>query len=98
MNHSKHTRLQPSELTSAIPNGATLYGPDEEWIGTRAHVHGRREINQVIVDVVGFLGIGAKPLAINSRELDFMRDESGIVHALTTWPKGQLEALPEQHH
>lgn len=98
MDHSKHTRLQPSELTSDILSGATIYGPGDEKIGTVAHLHGMGETSQVIVDVGGFLGIGAKPVAINSRELDFMRDESGTVHALTSWSKGQLEALPEHHH
>lgn len=48
-----------------------------------------------MIDVGGFLGIGAKPVAVPAAELDFMRDENGDVHAVTTWTKDQLEAMPE---
>ena len=41
----------------------------------------------------GFLGIGAKPVAVSASDLDFMRDEDGDVHA--TWTKDQLKGMPE---
>ena len=50
---------------------------------------------QVIIDVGGFLGIGAKPVAVAASDLDFMRDEDGDVHAVTTWTKEQLKEMPE---
>jgi hypothetical protein len=73
--------------------GATIYGPGDEKIGSVDHLHG----NQIIVDVGGFLGIGAKPVALSPTELDFMRDEDGDVHAVTSWTKDQLKDMPEHH-
>ena len=43
----------------------------------------------------GFLGIGAKPVAVSASQLEFMRDEDGDVHAVTSWTKDQLKAMPE---
>lgn len=91
MDHSKHVRLTPTEFTPEVLDGATIYGPGDEKIGHVSHTHG----SQVVIDVGGFLGIGAKPVAVSSADLDFMRDESGDVHAVTTWTKEQLKEMPE---
>jgi len=48
-----------------------------------------------VVDVGGFLGVGAKPVAVPASQLDLMRDENGHVHAVTNWTKDQLKDLPE---
>ncbi|MCV2445730.1 MULTISPECIES: hypothetical protein [Paracoccus] len=98
MDHSHHIRLQEQELTPDTLTGATIYGPGDEKIGHVAHVHGNGREAQVIIDVGGFLGIGAKPVGILARELDFMRDTEGTVHAVTRWTKDELKALPEHHH
>ena len=47
------------------------------------------------MDVGGFLGIGSKRIAVSASDLRFMRDEDGDVHAVTTWTKDQLKAMPE---
>lgn len=98
MDHSKHVRLAVDELTPTVIEGATIYGADDHKIGSVSHMHGTGADSQVIIDVGGFLGIGAKPVAVNARDLDFMRDEDGDVHAVTTWTKDQLKAMPEHHH
>jgi hypothetical protein len=49
----------------------------------------------VVIDVGGFLGIGAKPVAVPVISFDFMRDEEGDVHAVTSWTKEQLTEMPE---
>ena len=95
MDHSKHVRLTASELTPANLEGATIYGQNDEKVGSVAHTHGSGPGLQVVVDVGGFLGIGAKPVAVPASELDFMRDEDGVVHAVTTWTKDELKARPE---
>ena len=59
MDHSTHTQLVDSELNEANLLDAVVYGADDEKIGTVAHVHGMGAATQVIVDVGGFLGIGA---------------------------------------
>ncbi len=91
MDHANHVRLTSGELTPDILEGATIYGADDEKIGTVSHSHG----SQVVIDVGGFLGIGAKPVAVPASQLDFMRDEDGDVHAVTTWTKDQLKEMPE---
>ncbi len=91
MDHSRHVRLAANELNPDTLDGATIYGPGDEKIGHVSHTHG----SQVVIDVGGFLGIGAKPVAVSTQDLDFMRDENGDVHAVTSWTKDQLKEMPE---
>ncbi|MGO4175281.1 PRC-barrel domain containing protein [Bosea sp. TAF32] len=91
MDHSSHIRLASSQLTAPILEGATIYGPGDEKIGAVSHVHG----SHVVMDVGGFLGIGAKHVGVPISDLEFMRDADGNVLAVTTWTKEQLKAMPE---
>ncbi len=95
MDHSKHVRLAPAALTASALDGATICGPGDEKIGSVSHVHGDGAAGAVVIDVGGFLGIGAKPVAVPVSDLEFMRDEDGDVHAVTTWTKDQLKGMPE---
>ena len=95
MDHSTHVRLADNELIPSNLEDATIYGPDDEAIGTVSHIHGTGAAAQVVIDVGGFLGIGAKPVAVPIGNLEFMRDEDGDVHAVTTWTKDELKAMPE---
>jgi hypothetical protein len=98
MDHSNHVRLSSAELTPSILEGATIYGADDHKVGKVDHVHGAGAGSAAIVDVGGFLGIGAKPVAIPLGDLQFMRDEQGEVHAVTSWTKDQVEKMPEHRH
>ncbi len=98
MDHSNHVRLSSAELTPSVLEGATIYGADDHKVGNVSHMHGSGAASQVIIDVGGFLGLGAKPVGVPVADLDFMRDENGKVHAVTTWTKDQLEKMPEHHH
>ncbi|WP_193337898.1 PRC-barrel domain-containing protein [Devosia beringensis] len=98
MDHSSHIRLSPEELTPAALEGATIYGADDHKVGHVSHIHGTGISSRIIIDVGGFLGLGAKPVAVPANELEFMRDADGDVHAVTTWTKDQLEQMPEHHH
>lgn len=92
MDHTNHVRLTAEELTADLIEGATIYGADDENIGTVSEV---LSTGDVLIDVGGFLGIGAKSVAVPTAQLDFMRDEDGDVHAVTSWTKDQLKAMPE---
>jgi hypothetical protein len=92
MDHTNHVRLAAGELTPSILEGAKVYGADDHKVGTVDHVHGT---TTAVIDVGGFLGIGAKPVAVPLTDLDWMRDEDGDVHAVTSWTKDQLKAMPE---
>ena len=98
MDHSKHVRLRPDEMTTATVEGANVYGPDDGHIGDVSHLHGTGSTAKAVVDVGGFLGLGAKPVALPTSSLDFMRDENGKVHATTAMTKDQLKDLPEHQH
>lgn len=95
MDHAKHIRLEEQELTEHILTGATIYGPDDERIGHVSHVHGTGKDAVVVVDVGGFLGIGSKPVSVPAADLDFMRDDSNSVHAVSRWSKDALKEMPE---
>jgi hypothetical protein len=97
MDHSNHVRLSTNELTPAILEGATIYGADDHKVGKVDHVHGGAG-GSAIIDVGGFLGIGAKPVSVPLSDLQFMRDENGDVHAVTAWTKDQLKDMPEHTH
>ncbi len=98
MDHTNHVRLAQTELTPSILEGATVYGADDHKVGKVDHVHGSGVGGHAIIDVGGFLGIGAKPVSVPLGDLEFMRDENGDVHAVTAWTKDSLEALPEHEH
>lgn len=95
MDHSHHIRLEPAELTPAILEGARIYDSEDHEVGTISHVHGMGMSSEIVADVGGFLGLGAKPVALTAAQFDFMRDEHGDVHAVTGLSKDQLKALPE---
>jgi len=98
MDHAKHTPLRPDEMTTSTVDGANVYGPDNAHIGDVSHFHGTGASAQAVVDVGGFLGLGAKPVALPASNLNFMRDEHGKVHATTSMTKDQLKDLPEHNH
>lgn len=98
MDHSAHTRLASTELTPSNLEGATIFDAANEKIGSVSHLHGSGATIQVVVDVGGFLGLGAKPVGLPLQHLDFMRDEQGAVHAVTSWTKDQLRDMPTHHH
>jgi len=98
LDHSVHEPLAASEITEANLMDAVIYGPLDEKVGTVSHLHGAGAGAQVIVDVGGFLGIGAKPVALPLSDLNFMRDEDGTVHATVSLTKDQAKAMPEHHH
>ncbi|WP_404864071.1 PRC-barrel domain-containing protein [Georhizobium sp. MAB10] len=95
MDHSKHARLSDIEITERNLKGSTVYGANDEKVGSVAHMHGVGKTARVVIDVGGFLGFGAKSVAVAASELDIMRDEGGTVHAVTAWTKDQLKDMPE---
>lgn len=98
MDHSTHTPLSVDELMASNLEGANVYGPDDDHIGDVSHFHGAGDAARVVVDVGGFLGIGAKPVMLPLARLSFMRDAHGKVHATTAMTKDELKDLPEHTH
>ena len=92
-----HPHLSSAELTAENLEGVQLYGPVdvEHPVGKVSHLQGTGAAAKVIVDVGGFLGIGAKPVALDVAELEFRRDDTGTVYGRTSLSKDELEQLPE---
>ena len=53
------------------------------------------DVQGVLVDIGGFLGIGARTVALDMSQLHFLRDESDVSFAAVTSSREALEAAPE---
>jgi sporulation protein YlmC with PRC-barrel domain len=91
------TPVAGAELTADNLIGTTVYGPDDSSIGSIGDIAltAEGQVDAVIVDVGGFLGIGAKPVAVAMDNLQFMRDSGGSMYLTTDFTQDELEAAPE---
>lgn len=96
---SGYDRADVHDLTTADLEDATIYGRDDETIGSikSFKVGGDGQITHAVIDVGGFLGMGAHSVALPFRDLTVLRATDGHdlrVHLDTT--KEKLKAMP--HH
>ncbi|HUH77960.1 MAG TPA: PRC-barrel domain-containing protein, partial [Devosia sp.] len=86
------TNLTPADLL-----GIGVYGIDDERIGTISDIVKLPDgaIDALIVDVGGFLGLGAKPVAVAYDTLNFSSDTNGTRYLFINTSREQLEAQPE---
>ena len=94
-----YDRAKTHDLTTADVDGATVYGHDDETIGTVSalKVGSDGKITDAVIDVGGFLGIGAHSVLLPFSQLTVLRATDGSnlrVHLDTT--KEKLKAMP--HH
>ena len=77
--------------------GTTVYGANEENVGSVNDIilSDGGDVEAVIVDVGGFLGLGAKEVAIGMDNLEFMSDGDASMYLYTQFTEEQLEAQPE---
>lgn len=94
----EHVILTGAELTVENLTGAPVYGPEHEKVGSIGDLllSGDEQIRTAIIDVGGFLGIGAKPVAVPFASLNFVHDgKGGDIHAHIDWTKDELKSRPE---
>lgn len=94
-----YSRAEPNELTTSDVENATVYGRDDETIGSvNSLIVGKDgKITDAVIDVGGFLGMGAHSVLLPFTELTVLRETNGSdvrVHLDTT--KDSLKAMP--HH
>lgn len=96
IDRSNMQQATPDQLTAETLVGTTVYGANEENIGEIGDVALTPEgqVDAVIVDVGGFLGVGEKQVAIGMDDLNFMADEDGDLYLFTNFTQEQLEAQP----
>lgn len=94
MFHTKHVRLNENELTEVALSGATIFGLGGERIG---YVSGMGRAEQVVVEVGGYLGCGAKAVGLSLQDCSFVRDQSNAVQAVTQFSRDELRRMPDLH-
>ncbi len=90
---------QKVDIASVAPDtlrGEGVYGPNDDKVGDVSElVQGDDgKVSGVVIDVGGFLGIGAKPVEIKASELTVLQNDTSItVHTGLT--EDQLKKLPK---
>jgi sporulation protein YlmC with PRC-barrel domain len=76
--------------------GSAVYSPNEESIGEVGDVVFDQggEIEAVVVDVGGFLGVGEKPVAVQFDALNVQKDMNGDMRLMVNATQEQLENAP----
>ncbi|TQS73750.1 PRC-barrel domain containing protein [Rhodobacteraceae bacterium] len=85
-----------SQITPADLSKKTIYGPNDESVGKVSEVltDESNQIKQVIVNVGGFLGLGAKPVALSPEQMEISQGADGLtIHIAAT--QEELEQMPE---
>ena len=92
-----YDRVEVHDLTASDIEGANVYGRDDETIGSiNALMVGMDgKITHAIVDVGGFLGMGAHAVELPFSQLNVQRETGGsAVWISLDTTKEQLEAMP----
>ena len=89
--------LADTELTADTLRGARIYDTANQDVGEISDLvmssDGTR-VEQAVLDVGGFLGIGERQVAVPVQELQFVRNEGGEIRAVIQATQQQLEAQP----
>lgn len=88
----------PEELTAENLTGSSVYGVEDEDIGNVSDLvlDADGAVTEAVIDVGGFLGLGAKNVAISFDEIQILRTEAGDeFRVYMDATQEQLEALPE---
>jgi predicted outer membrane protein len=100
---SRSEGLKPVEIAAVSSDalvGATVYGADDENVGEVSELivsesGTKGQVDAVVIDVGGFLGIGEKPVAIEFKGLQIMADASNKYYIYSKFTREQLENAPE---
>jgi sporulation protein YlmC with PRC-barrel domain len=87
------------EVSANALIGATVRNDKREAVGEveDVYVDDSGAIKTVVVSVGGFLGVGAKNVAVKWSDLKLSRDDKSIV-ITTNWTKDSLKAMPDYKH
>lgn len=94
IDRSALTEVPADKISADNLIGTTVYGANDETVGEIGDVvlSADNNVDAIIVDVGGFLGIGEKPVAIGMDKLKFMADSDGNQYLYTDFTKEQFEA------
>lgn len=98
VNREGYQAARMEELTAEKLQGATVYGPNDENVGSinRLVLDNSGKIDRVVLDVGGFLGMGAREIAVTMDELNIVRNANGDdVRVYIDANQANLKAQPE---
>lgn len=97
LDRSEFSEFDETGLIAEELRGIGVYGINDELIGTIGDVIPNPDgsFDAVIVDVGGFLGLGAKPVAVGFDNLSFSADTLGNRYLFLNTSREQLETQPE---
>jgi hypothetical protein len=87
-------------LTTEELLGTRVYGANDEWVGdlSELSLSENGEIEGVIIDVGGFLGIGEKPVMMSLDQVELRRESTGLgdgYRAYVNATEEELDAMEE---
>jgi len=91
------TPVDFATLTADELKGTNVYGADNQHIGTIGDLvlgADGKSVDALVVDFGGFLGIGAKPVAIAFEGLKFFADQAGHRSLVLNLTRDQMDAAP----
>ena len=96
LDRSGFSEFDETGLTAEDLRGIGVYGINDEQIGTIGDVIANPDgsFDAVVVDVGGFLGLGAKPVAVGYDNLVFSADTFGNRYLFLNTTREQLEIQP----
>ena len=86
------------QLTSDMIEGAYVYGANDETVGEidALLMSEDGKVEQAVINVGGFLGLGEKPVAVNFDQIQVLKNEDGDGYRFyIDSTEEKLEALPE---
>jgi putative membrane protein len=89
--------VEPTTISATDLRNATVYDDSNRKIGSVSDVilDKSGKIDAVVLDVGGFLGIGAKPVALAFDDLQFRRDANKYLYVYSKFNQQQLEQAPK---
>ena len=79
INREGYKAAEVAELTADKLEGARVYGPNDEDVGevNRLILDNNGQVQRVVLDVGGFLGMGERQIAVTPDELNIVRTDDG---------------------
>ena len=93
-----YTTTPVTDLSTDEINGASVYGANDDNVGEIEDLvaSDAGEIEQAVIGVGGFLGIGEKKVAVNFSDLQILSNEDGSdIRVYISATEDELKALPE---
>ncbi|SEP17462.1 PRC-barrel domain-containing protein [Salinihabitans flavidus] len=97
---SELTSEEREQLTAEEIKGQTVFDANGSEVGEISEIllNDDGQITEVVIDVGGFLGMGAKSVAVAFADLNLMRDSTeadGRLHISTMHTEEDLDNMPE---